>query len=137
MTSASAISNARVASRRNTDFRVFASTSSSCVDGRANASGIAGEPPPLPISIIRAIGCDERFDQQSIDRGRALLLEIQPGQVHLLVPGHQQFEVDLELRRQRWAEHDTSAPGSSNQAVLKLATGHCSETDSADSLPRY
>ena len=54
-------SRARSASRRKTDFLVFASTIRTLTSGKARARGIAGEPPPLPISRrLRAAGltCD-------------------------------------------------------------------------------
>jgi hypothetical protein len=53
-TSASRIPNVRAASRRNTDFRVFASTIRSRSPGNESANGIAGDPPPLPMSMSRA-----------------------------------------------------------------------------------
>ena len=51
-TSAPTRSSARTASRRNTDFRVFASTRTSRTPGMVSAKGRAGDPPPLPTSSI-------------------------------------------------------------------------------------
>jgi len=53
-TSASFRPRVRTASRKNTDFRVFASTMRRRARGTASTKGIAGEPPPLPTSSIRA-----------------------------------------------------------------------------------
>ena len=52
-TSASTISSARIASRRNTDLRVLTSTIRRCAPWSPNANGIAGDPPPLPTSMRR------------------------------------------------------------------------------------
>jgi len=45
----------RTTSRRKTDFRVFDSTIKRHGQDAASASGIAGEPPPVPMSSIRSV----------------------------------------------------------------------------------
>ena len=80
---------------------------------------------------------DHRLHEQAIDRRWALLRQVEPGEIHLLVPGRQQLEIHLELRRQRRRQSDTRTSGSAVQTGLKLATAHRSETVSAGSLPRY
>jgi len=60
-TSVSFRPSARTASRRNTDLRVLDSTISSRTFGMASASGIAGDPPPLPTSSMHDVRGETYF----------------------------------------------------------------------------
>ena len=130
-TSARPRPSARIASRRKTAFRVLDSTSRRCRRGTASARGIAGDPPPEPMSITdTAVGAhvarrNQRLDQQPIDRlvlaGR---VELERRQVHPRVPLREERVIPLEAVGELGREIDARLSRAAAQPIAKLPRAH-------------
>ena len=95
-------SELRTASRRNTAFRVLDSTIRSDIPGAANFIGIAGDPPPDPMSRTSASGLGRYLaattgSTSSLSMASvAFVINRQGGQGDLAVPFLEQLEIALE-----------------------------------------